>query len=218
MRILLLEDASEEGTVLIDGLREQDYEIELVHTPAHMTEVLRTRRVHLAVLDVDLLAEDAGRTLAQLTATASHVPVVCLSARTDTQALVAALDAGACDYVIKPFAFAELAARLRARVRQAGTVLRVADVEIDVLGHTVTHAGRPVCLSRMQFDLLLYLMRRAGETVTRPALLEEVWGYPREPQTNIVDVNIGYLRRRLRVDGREAPITTVRCKGYRFER
>jgi len=151
------------------------------------------------------------------------LPVVVLTAMGEVEDRVAGLDAGAVDYLVKPFSLAELLARVRAQLRAAAqgstTTLRGADIEVDMLGRKVTRAGEPVLLSTTEFELLVYLVRHCGTVVSRERILSAVWGYEHDPATNIVDVYIGYLRRKLRgVGGHQspAPIHTVRAVGYRL--
>jgi DNA-binding response OmpR family regulator len=161
--------------------------------------------------------------LSALRAAKPALPVIVLTARGEIEDRVAGLDAGAVDYLVKPFSLAELLARVRAQLRSAAqgstTTLRVADIEVDMLSRRVRRAGQPVLLSTTEFELLVYLLRHRGRVVTREQILSAVWGYQHDPATNIVDVYIGYLRRKLRGVGGEqspAPIHTVRAVGYRL--
>ncbi|HEY2769396.1 MAG TPA: response regulator transcription factor, partial [Solirubrobacteraceae bacterium] len=133
----------------------------------------------------------------------------------------AGLNAGAIDYMVKPFAFAELEARIAAHLRAARqappTTLRYGGLEIDLLTRRVTHLGEPIRLTTTEFDLLAYFMNSPGQTLTRQQILRAVWGYDHDPETNVVDVYVGYLRRKLGLDGRGAAITTIRSVGYRLE-
>ncbi len=175
------------------------------------------------VLDLMLPGKGGMEVLAALRAAKPSLPVIMLTARGEIEERVAGLDAGAVDYLVKPFSLAELLARVRAQLRSAAqgssTTLRVADIEVDLLSRRVTRAGTPVLLSTTEFELLVYLLRHRGRVLSREQILSAVWGYQHDPATNIVDVYIGYLRRKLRGVGGDqspAPIHTVRAVGYRL--
>jgi DNA-binding response OmpR family regulator len=147
-----------------------------------------------------------------------------LTARGEIGDRVAGLEAGAVDYLVKPFSLAELVARVRAQLRVAAqasahvsqTTLRGADIEIDLLTRRVRRGGETVLLSTTEFELLTYLMRHRGQVLSREQILSAVWGYDHDPATNVVDVYVGYLRRKLRRPDSPAPIFTVRAVGYRL--
>jgi DNA-binding response OmpR family regulator len=172
------------------------------------------------VLDLMLPGISGMELLATVREKRPEVPVVILTARSDISDRIAGLDAGAVDYVQKPFSVAELAARLRAHLRQVlqgpAAILTGADVELNLLTREVRRAGLLVRLSATEFELLAYLLRRAGDVCSREEILSAVWGYQHDPKTNIVDVYVGYLRRKLGQPGRPAPLATVRSVGYRF--
>ena len=144
-----------------------------------------------------------------------------MTARGEIEDRVQGLHAGAVDYMVKPFAVAELDARIRAQLRAARqsptTTLRRAGLEVDLLSRQVRQRRRAVRLSNTEFELLAYLMQHPGRVLTREQIHRAVWNYRHDPATNIVDVYIGYLRRKLRTDGRAVPISTVRARGYRLE-
>lgn len=149
------------------------------------------------------------------------LPVILLTARAAVTDRVRGLDAGATDYVVKPVAFDELAARVRAHLRAASVAaaaarLHAGGIAIDRLTREVTFHGHPVALSATEFELLAHLVGHADEVLSRAQLLESVWGYAHDPGTNIVEVYVGNLRRKLRTAGRPAPIDTVRSAGYRL--
>jgi DNA-binding response OmpR family regulator len=149
------------------------------------------------------------------------LPVIILTARGEIDARVAGLDSGAVDYLVKPFSLKELAARIRAQLRvasqSASERLNTGDIEVDLLAREVSRGGHSVRVSATEFDLLVYLMRNRGQVLSRQQILRAVWGYGHDPGTNVVDVYIGYLRRKLRIDGKPAPIVTVRSVGYRLD-
>jgi two-component system OmpR family response regulator len=157
--------------------------------------------------------------LRALRASGNRVPVLILSALGEVDDRVQGLRAGGDDYLVKPFAFAELHARLEALLRRGSgeapeTRLRVADLEMDLLGHTVTRAGQVIALQPREFRLLEYLMRHAGQVVTRTMLLENVWDYHFDPQTNVIDVHISRLRAKIDRGFDPALLHTVRGAGY----
>jgi DNA-binding response OmpR family regulator len=148
------------------------------------------------------------------------VPVIVLTARGEIEDRVGGLDAGAADYLVKPFSMAELVARVRAQLRivaqASASTLSAEGIDVDLLRRTVRRAGHTVTLSTTEFELLVYLMRHHGRVVSREQILSSVWGYEHDPATNVVDVYVGYLRRKLGRSGGPAPIFTVRAVGYRL--
>jgi two-component system OmpR family response regulator len=174
------------------------------------------------VLDLMLPGRSGLEVLATLSSAKPELPVIVLTARGEVEDRVAGLDSGAVDYLVKPFSLAELAARIRAQLRSAAvgapTRLEAEDVEVDLLSRKVRRQGIPIALSTTEFELLCHLMRNHDRVVGREEILSAVWGYQHDPATNIVDVYIGYLRRKLRLPDSPAPIQTVRSVGYRFGR
>jgi DNA-binding response OmpR family regulator len=174
----------------------------------------------LVVLDLMLPGRAGLEILRSLRRERPALPVIVLTARGKIEDRVAGLDAGAVDYLSKPFSLAELVARVRAQLRvvaEASTsTLRAADIEINLLTRNVRRGERTIALSTTEFELLAYLMRHCGAVVSREQILGSVWGYEHDPATNVVDVYIGYLRRKLGTRGDPAPIHTVRAVGYRL--
>jgi DNA-binding response OmpR family regulator len=177
--------------------------------------------VELVVLDMMLPGRTGIEVLDRLRTSKPALPVIVLTALDEIEHRVAGLDAGAADYLSKPFSLSELAARIRAQLRMAAqmpqTQLTGGGVEIDLLTREVRRDGQPVRLSTTEFELLTYLMRNAGHVLTREQILRAVWGYDYDPGTNVVDVYVGYLRRKLRNVEGGAPISTIRSIGYRFD-
>jgi len=175
----------------------------------------------LIVLDLMLPGRSGMEILGALRQAKLKVPVIALTARGEIEDRVAGLDAGAVDYLVKPFSLAELAARVRAQLRLAmqspAASLRVGDLEVNLITREVRRAGDQVRLSSTEFDLLVHLIRGRGRVLTREQILSTVWGYEHDPGTNIVDVYIGYLRRKLGTPEHPAPIVTVRSVGYRLD-
>jgi DNA-binding response OmpR family regulator len=172
------------------------------------------------VLDLMLPGRGGLEILASVRRATPNVPVIVLTARAEIEDRVQGLEAGAVDYLLKPFSLAELAARVRAQLRiiaeASSSTLRVEDIEVDLLTRKVRRGGRPVQLSTTEFELLVYLLRHRGQAISREELLSSVWGYQHDPTTNVVDVYVGYLRRKLGSPEDPAPIFTVRAVGYRL--
>jgi DNA-binding response OmpR family regulator len=179
-------------------------------------------RVDLVVLDLMLPRRSGTQILRDLNEQRPGLPVIVLTARGEVEDRVKGLRAGAVDYLVKPFALAELDARIHAQLRSArqtpDTVMRRAGLAVDLITRRVSYDGEPVRLTKTEFDLLAYFLRNPGQVLTRQQLLRAVWGYDHDPGTNIVDVYVGYLRRKLSGPHRRpGPITTVRARGYRLE-
>jgi DNA-binding response OmpR family regulator len=172
------------------------------------------------VLDLMLPGRDGLEVLASLRKTKPGLPVIVLTARGELEERIAGLDAGAVDYLVKPFSLLELRARVRAQLRahehSQATTLRGAGIEADLLARKVRRGENTVQLSTTEFELLAYLLRHCGQVLSREQILSAVWGYEHDPATNVVDVYIGYLRRKLGRRDDPAPIFTVRAVGYRL--
>jgi two-component system, OmpR family, response regulator len=172
------------------------------------------------VLDLMLPGRGGLEILQAVRRATPGVPVIVLTARGDIEDRVEGLEAGAVDYLVKPFSMAELIARVRAQLRvvaQASSSTLSADgIEVDLLTRKVHRDGRAPALSTTEFELLVYLLRHHGRVVSREEILSSVWGYEHDPATNVVDVYVGYLRRKLGQPGDPAPIHTVRAVGYRL--
>jgi DNA-binding response OmpR family regulator len=219
--ILVIEDEPGIVDFLERGLRALGFDVESAQDGITGTDRALSDNVDLVVLDLMLPGRDGLEILADLRLAKPELPVIVLTARGEIDDRIIGLDSGAADYLVKPFSLGELAARIRAQLRQAsqapGTTMRGADIEIDMITREVTRAGELVRLSTTEFELLTYLLRNRGKVLSREQILGAVWGYDHDPGTNVVDVYIGYLRRKLRRDGGEEPIVTVRSIGYRFD-
>ncbi|MGH8401581.1 MAG: response regulator transcription factor, partial [Gammaproteobacteria bacterium] len=205
MHILIIEDDAETAGYLIRGLQESGHVAE--HAVDGNSGLHRARQHDFDALIVDRMLPglDGLSLLNQLRATGNTTPALFLTALADVDDRVTGLQAGADDYLAKPFAFVELLARLDAIVRRrnapaADTRLHVGDLELDRLQRRVTRAGRVINLQAREFRILEYLMQHAGQVVTRTMLLEQVWGYHFDPQTNVIDVHISRLRVKLESD------------------
>jgi DNA-binding response OmpR family regulator len=172
------------------------------------------------VLDLMLPTRGGMEILASLRQVRPSVPVLVLTARGDVEDRIAGLEAGAVDYLVKPFSLAELIARVRAQLRvfawASSSTLSAEGIELDLLTRRVRRDGVAVALSSTEFELLAHLLRHHGRVLSREQILSSVWGYQHDPMTNVVDVYVGYLRRKLGARERPAPIHTVRGVGYRL--
>ena len=220
MRILLVEDERGIADFVERALRSQGHAVEVVADGTEGSRRAIASDLDLVILDVMLPGRNGIEVLEEIRAVKPALPVIMLTARAEVADKVAGLDAGATDYITKPFSVEELLARVRAHLRtplQAeATRLRVADIELDMLRRTVSRDGSPVHLSAKEFDLLAYFMRHPGQVLSREQLLNGVWDYRHDPGTNIVEVYVGYLRRKLALADRPVPIQTVRSAGYRL--
>ncbi len=218
--VLLIEDEPGIVDFVRRGLEVDGFRVEAETDGVRGEERALQESVDAVVLDLMLPGRSGMEVLASLRASRPEVPVIVLTAKGEVEDRVAGLDAGAVDYLVKPFSVSELAARIRAQLRTAAqgatTKLSVEDIELDLLARKVSRDGTPVALSSTEFELLAHLMRNSGRVVSREEILKTVWGYQHDPATNIVDVYIGYLRRKLRRPDSPAPIHTVRSVGYRF--
>jgi DNA-binding response OmpR family regulator len=220
--VLLIEDEPGIVDFVRRGLETEGFRVHSESDGIRGEQRALAENVDVVVLDLMLPSRGGMEVLATLRSAKPEVPVIVLTAKGEVEDRVAGLDAGAVDYLVKPFSLAELTARIRAQLRSvalgATTRLRAEDVELDLLTRKVTRAGKPVALSSTEFELLAHLLRNHGRVVNREEILSAVWGYEHDPATNIVDVYIGYLRRKLRRPDSAAPIYTVRSVGYRFGR
>jgi DNA-binding response OmpR family regulator len=219
--ILVIEDEPGIVDFLERGLRAEGFEVISALDGITGTDLALGEDVDLVVLDLMLPGRSGADVLASLSAAKPALPVIVLTARGGIDDRIAGLDAGAVDYLVKPFSLGELAARVRAQLRAAmlapTTALRAGDIEIDLITRAVHQAGEQVRLSSTEFELLVYLLNNRGRVLSREQILHAVWGYAHDPGTNVVDVYIGYLRRKLRHGGRDSPIATVRSVGYRLD-
>jgi two-component system OmpR family response regulator len=221
MRVLVIEDDREAARYLTKGLAESGHVVDHAADGARGLVLATSESYDVLVVDRMLPGLDGLALVEALRKSGSTVPALILSAKGSVEDRVAGLRAGGDDYLTKPFAFAELLARLDALVRRSQpkaveTVLRVADLEMDLLARTVARGGKPIELKPREFRILEYLMRHAGRVVTRTMLLENVWDYSFDPQTNVVDVHISRLRQKIDPDGAAPLLQTVRGAGYRL--
>lgn len=221
MRVLLIEDDREAAQYLTKGLAESGHVVDHAPDGPHGLVLATSEPYDVLIVDRMLPGLDGLSVIEALRKNGNVVPALVLSAKGSVEDRVAGLRAGGDDYLTKPFAFAELLARLEALVRRGQpkaveTVLRTADLELDLLARTVTRAGRPIELKPREFRILEYLLRHAGKVVTRTMLLENVWDYSFDPQTNVVDVHMSRLRQKIDGGGAKPLLQTVRGAGYRL--
>ncbi|MEM7407069.1 MAG: response regulator transcription factor [Pseudomonadota bacterium] len=219
MRILVIEDDATLNAYLLKGLAEAGHSVDSAADGKDGLFLATTESYDAVVLDRMLPGVDGLTVLRTLRASQIAVPVLILSALGEVEDRVEGLQAGSDDYLTKPFAFAELLARLEALVRRGSseaqtTSLAVNDLEMDLLGRQVRRAGRVIALQPREFSLLEMLMRNAGQVVTRTMLLEQVWGYHFDPQTNVIDVHMSRLRAKIDRDFDTQLLHTVRGAGY----
>jgi DNA-binding response OmpR family regulator len=216
-RILIVEDEPRLASFLEKGLRANGFTTTTVHDGYEATVLARDADFDLVVLDLGLPGKDGLSVLRDVRAAGNRLPVVILSARDDTDVKVTGLERGADDYVTKPFRFEELLARVRVRLRQDGTpertVLEAGQVVLDLRTRRASVEGNVVELSAREFTMLEVFLRHPGQVLSREQLLSHVWGYDHDPGSNVVDVYVGYLRRKL---GKQR-IQTVRGMGYALD-
>jgi two-component system OmpR family response regulator len=219
MRLLLVEDDRTISRFVLKGLREDHHVVDLAEDGPSALDQAGAADYDALVLDLMLPGLDGFDVCRQLRGQGVDAPVLVLSARDAVRDRVRALDCGADDYLVKPFAFEELLARLRAlgrrgRNRQTARTLSYGPLTIDPVDHRVTVGGRPVSLTATEYRLLEYLVRRADSIVTRDQLAEYVWGGDYDPTSNLADVYVGYIRRKLQAIHPLPRIHTVRGLGY----
>lgn len=222
MRILLVEDDPHTAGFIAKGLKEDGHSVDQADNGKDGLFLATTETYDAIVLDRMLPQLDGMTVLKTLRGAGNATPTLLLTALGDVEHRVEGLRAGADDYLVKPFAYAELSARLDSLARRGAsggaepTRLNVDDLEMDLLRRTVARAGKTIELQPREFRLLEYLMRQAGRVVTRTMLLEAVWDYHFDPQTNVIDVHISRLRQKIDL-GHPAPLLhTVRGAGYRL--
>lgn len=223
MRILIVEDDKEVLEYIANGLAEHGHSLDKAFDGKDGLFLATTEAYDVIVMDRMLPSLDGLTIIKTMRGAGNRVPVLILSALGEVDDRVKGLRAGGDDYLVKPFAFSELLARVEALQRrvididQQETVLRVADLEMDLLGRRVLRGGTVVDLQSREFRLLEYLLRHKGQVVTRTMLLENVWDYHFDPQTNVIDVHISRLRGKINKSAEQQLIRTIRGAGYIIE-
>lgn len=224
MRVLLIEDDKELSNFIASGLNQKGHSVEKAHDGKEGLAIASSQDFDLLIVDRMLPKLDGLTIIKTLRGSNSKVPVLILSALGEVDDRVIGLKAGGDDYLVKPFAFSELLARVEALQRryvadrgQPKTTLSLADLEIDLLSRKVTRSGEKIELQSREFKLLEFLVRHQGQVVTRTMLLENVWNYNFDPQTNVIDVHISRLRSKIDKDYSVPLIHTVRGAGYILE-
>jgi DNA-binding response OmpR family regulator len=219
-RVLVVEDEQKVARALKEGLEGDGYDVVAEHTGEGAFFRLNTERFDVILLDVMLPGRDGLQVLATLRSQGVETPVLVLTARDALEDRVAGLDSGADDYLVKPFAFAEVLARIRALLRRGRSTealrLTVGDLDVDLVSRKVTRAGRHIELTVREFELLEYLLRHEGQVVSRGALARDVWKETERttPLDNVIDVHIARLRRKLDAEFPTRVIHTIRGVGF----
>ena len=222
MNVLIVEDDAEAAQNMQKGLKEAGIEARLAGDGAQGLEAIRAETPDVIILDRMMPVMDGVTMLQTLRADGIDVPVLFLSALGELEDRVSGLRAGADDYLVKPYALSELVARVEALGRRKDkdsieTVLRVGDLEMNLISRVVKRQTKVIDLQPREFQLLEFLMRHAGQSVTRTMLLEKVWAYHFDPQTNVIDVHISRLRSKLDKDFDRPMLHTVRGEGYQLK-
>ncbi len=220
VRILLIEDESGIAEFVEKALVAHGHQVDVCGDGLEGERIALTLDVDLVILDRMLPGREGVEVLRGIRAAKPDLPVIMLTALGEIQQKVDALDAGATDYVTKPFSLDELLARVRAHLRRPSqpeaTRLEAAGITVDLLSREVERSGTPVRLSAKEFELLVHFIRHPNQVLSREQILSGVWGYDFDPQTNVVEVYVGYLRRKLALPGRPLPLDTIRSVGYRL--
>jgi len=223
MRVLVVEDEPDLADAVARGLRREGYAVDVAYDGDEALDKASVNAYDVICLDLNLPAVDGIEVVRRIRADQERQPpprVLMLTARDGTADRVVGLDEGADDYLVKPFEFDELTARLRALLRRdagrSGALLRAGDIELDAARHEARRAGRPLALTPKEFALLRYFMSRAGQVLSQEDLLEHVWDENADPFTNTVRVTVMTLRRKLADAGGDQPIETVVGRGYRL--
>jgi DNA-binding response OmpR family regulator len=217
MRILLVEDESKVARFIQQGLQAEGYEVEVASDGKGGEKKAQTGSFDLILLDVLLPKKNGFEVLQTLRKEKIRTPIVMLTARGTTEDIVSGLDLGADDYLTKPFVFNELLARVRSHLRRGSqnkTILKLADLQLDTVTHKATRGGAAVELTTREYALLEFFLRNPGMLLTRSQLAKEIWGFDFDPGTNIVDVYVNHLRKKVDAGFPVRLIHTERGKGY----
>jgi len=221
MQVLIVEDEAKLAEILKKGLLEQHYSADIARDGEEALYKFSVNEYDLILLDLMIPHVDGITVCKTIRQTNKHIPILILTARDDTEDKIKGLDAGADDYVVKPFSFAELSARIRALLRRGNkadpVILQVADITLDPASKKVTRNNKPIILTAREYALLEYFMRNPNKILSKTQLLEHVWDYNYEGLSNVVEAYVKYLRSKLRINNlSKDPIQTVRGLGYRM--
>ena len=218
MRILIAEDQKDLNKVITKKLEKEGYSVDSCFDGEDALHFLDMASYDGVILDINMPKKDGLSVLSEMRKTEDHTPVLFLTARDSIEDRVTGLDCGANDYLVKPFSFDELTARIRAMLRKSfgavSNILTVEDLEVDTAAHTAKRGGKTISLSSKEFALLEYLIRNAGIVLSREKIENHIWNFDYEGGTNVVDVYISYLRRKIDGDSDVKLIHTVRGSGY----
>ncbi|MGN0855317.1 MAG: response regulator [Kiritimatiellia bacterium] len=222
MYILIVEDDDKVAGFVADGFRREGHVSLRARDGEEGLAAARSGRFDAAVMDVMIPGLDGIEVIRRLRAAGRRLPIIILSARGSVESKVCGLEAGADDYLAKPFSITELIARVQALVRRASmtpeeTVMRIGDLEMDMVAHKVTRAGRRIDLQPLEYQLLEYLMRNRGRVVSKTTIMERVWDYSFDPHTNVVECRVSRLRSKIQEKGEPELLHTVRGFGYVLE-
>jgi len=218
MKILVIEDEKKVAGFIKRGLEEDEYSVSVAHDGVEGLKQALTGEFSLVILDLMLPKKDGLAVIKELREAGNQAPVLMLTARGTTDDIVSGLDAGSDDYLTKPFAFAELLARVRALLRRSeldrGAEIYFADLRLDPVSHKVWRSGNEIDLTAKEYGLLEYLVRNPNTVLSRAMIAEHVWDYAFDSFTNIIDVYVNYLRKKVDKDYPTKLIHTVRGQGY----
>ena len=219
MRLLLIEDDTKIASFVLKGLKAEGFAVDHARDGENGLHLAMTEPYDLAIVDIMLPKKDGFEIIAALRREKIHLPVIILSARGDTEDKVKGLQLGSDDYLTKPFAFSELLARIQALLRRSSgatepTKLDAGDLAMNLITREVVRRGRKIDLQPLEFSLLEYLMRNAGKVVSKTMIMEHVWDYHFDPQTNVVESRIYHLREKIDKGFETKLIHTVRGVGY----
>jgi heavy metal response regulator len=218
MRLLVIEDEKKVASFIKKGLEEEHYAVDLAYDGEEGLYLTETNDYDLVVLDLMIPKLHGWEVLKRVRAKRINVPILILTARDSVEDKVKGLDAGCDDYLTKPFAFAELLARIRALLRREKAekepILRIADLTLSLVTHKVARRGKEIELTSREYSLLEYFMRNPDKVLTRTMISEHVWDYHFDSMTNVIDVYVNYLRRKIDKDFEPKLIHTIRGIGY----
>ena len=218
MKVLVVEDEKKVAGFIKRGLEEDDYQVTMVHDGVEGLKLALSGEFSLLILDVMVPKKDGLTVIREIREADSRIPVLMLTARGTTEDIVSGLEAGSDDYLTKPFAFAELLARVRALLRRSeqdrGAEIFFADLRLDPVSHKVWRSGNEIDLTAKEYGLLEYMVRNPNTVLSRAMIAEHVWDYAFDSFTNIIDVYVNYLRKKVDKDHSTRLIHTVRGQGY----